>query len=95
MFSGDLTLAGQAATVVLVYRTAAVCSAWRVQRSPAPHDYWTFRATATRVDPFLIRQKDLLFRTTLKGSAICWPVLTLVHDARTQTLSGALAPPVS
>ena len=93
MFSGDLTLAGQAATVVLVYRTAAVCSTWRVQRSP--QNYWTFSAQVQRVDPFLIRQKDLLFRTTLKGSAICWPVLTMVHDARAHTLSGALAPPVS
>lgn len=93
MFSGDLTLRGQEGTVVLVYRTAAVCRSWTVQRSP--QGYWTLSAQVQRVDPFILRQKDLLFRAPRKGGYFCWPVLSVSLHEPSHTLSGTLGPPVS
>jgi hypothetical protein len=92
MFQGEVTLRGLEAQVVWFYHTAAVCKSWRVNRGP--QGYWTFSAQAQRADRFQLRQRELIFRVTLKGQYQTWPVLAVTLHEPTMTLSGTLGQPL-
>ena len=91
----ELTLRGQAATIVYGYRTAAALTAWRVaRRVDEKTNAWGWTLTATlgpQVDRFQLRQRGLLFTAPRRGGFWLWPVRTVQVGER--TLVAALEPP--
>jgi hypothetical protein len=96
VFVGPVALRGAEATIVWGYHTAAVCSAWTVERSAAPRSgagppTWTLRATLARADPFKLRQAPLKFTAPRRGGFFCWPILSVTVGAA--SLTAHLGPP--
>ena len=86
-----LTLHGAAATILWGYRPAAVLRSWRI----AKHEgQWLLAATLVRSEPFMCRQKGLLFTAPHeKGRDGFWAWQVLSLDLGTQHLRARLGPP--
>lgn len=70
-----LFLHGTVGAIAWGYHKAAELSSWRVQKNAKGE--WTLTATATRIDPFCLRQTQptLLFTAPkINGPPWCWPV---------------------
>jgi len=91
MFSGSVTLKGGDGAIVWGYRTAATITSWTCGRSQ--QGTWTLRATVQRADPFLLKQRPLMFTAPRVGGRFAWPVVAVTVAAL--SLSAQLGPPES
>lgn len=83
-----LTLHGGPGALVLGYKDAVVLRTWRI----AKHEgQWTLTGTVGRVDPFLSRQRPLLFSAPRPGGFWAWPITDL--ELGVQQLTAKLGPP--
>ena len=87
MFDG-LVVTGGEATISWAWHTAAVCRTWRIHKSKKSG--WSLVATVTRVDPFKLQQRPLLFNVPRKGGYWCWPVKAVTVMG--QQITAALGP---
>jgi hypothetical protein len=69
----ELVVTGGEATISWAWHTAAVCRSWRIYKSRT-RAQWSLVATVTRVDPYKLQQRPLLFNAPRKGGYWCWPV---------------------
>ena len=69
----ELVVTGGEATISWAWHTAAVCRSWRIYKSRT-RAQWSLVATVTRVDPYKLQQRPLLFNAPRKGGFLCWPV---------------------
>lgn len=83
-----LRLKGTTGTVVWGYRTAVVLRAWSMARHEGQ---WRLSGRVARVDPFLSRQRPLLFTAPRRGGFWAFPVMDL--QVGTEQLSARLGPP--
>lgn len=66
-----ITLRGAAASILWSYHTAAELRSWRIRKHEGQ---WRLSGTLTRVEPFQIRQKPLLFTAPRVGGFWCWGI---------------------
>ena len=83
-----ITLHGGPASLVLGYKDAVVLRTWRITKADGR---WTLTATVARVDPFLSRQRPLVFAAPRPQGFWCWPLVDLQLGAT--HLSATLGPP--
>lgn len=85
----ELVVTGGEATISWAWHTAAVCRAWRIYKVRGKTQ-WSLVATVTRVDPYKLQQRPLLFNAPRKGGYWCWPVKAVtVQDKQ---ITAALGP---
>lgn len=84
-----LALHGGAATLLWGHREAAVLGAWRIER--AARGRWQLSATVTRVNPYHVRQRPLLFTAPRARGFWAWGVESVTVGPR--TLQATLGPP--
>jgi hypothetical protein len=85
----ELVVTGGEATISWAWHTAAVCRSWRIYKSRT-RAQWSLVATVTRVDPYKLQQRPLLFNAPRKGGYWCWPVKAVtVQDKQ---ITAALGP---
>lgn len=76
-----LLLHGDRGQIAWGWHTAAEIASWRVAKNDKGE--WTLTATATRVDPFYLRQTQpsLLFTAPkVHGPPWCWPVQEITYQ---------------
>jgi hypothetical protein len=83
-----ITLRGSAAALMLGYKDAVVLKSWAITKTDGQ---WTLRATVARVDPYLSRQRPLLFTAPRPGGFWAWGVESV--DVGTSSLVAKLGPP--
>lgn len=59
---------------MLGYRDAVVLKTWAIAKSEG---HWTLTAAIARVDPYLSRQRPLLFTAPRPGGFWAWPLVDL------------------
>jgi hypothetical protein len=89
VFQG-VTLHGGPASLLWGYRTAAVLTSWRITR--VKRGRWALAATVSRVDPFQLRQRPLLFTAPRARGFWAWGVISL-DEVTPRTISATLGPP--
>jgi hypothetical protein len=86
-----LTFHGGTASLLWGYRTAAVFRTWKIYKHEGQ---WMLAGTLVRVEPFMCRQKGLLFTAPHeKGRDGFWAWAVLSLDVGTHQLLARLGPP--
>lgn len=85
----SVTLHGSVGALVLGYRDAVTLTTWTIARTA--EGTWTLTALVKRVDPYLSRQRPLLFTAPRPGGFWAWPLVDLQLGER--GLMATLGPP--
>ena len=84
----NVTLRGAAGALMLGYKDAVVVTSWAIAKVEGA---WTLTARVGRADPYLARQRPLLFTAPRPGGFWAWPLIDL--QLGTSQLVAKLGPP--
>lgn len=84
----SVTLRGSAGALVLGYKDAVTLTTWTIAKTEGQ---WKLTALVKRVDPYLSRQRPLLFTAARPGGYWAWPLVDLQLGER--GLIATLGPP--
>lgn len=66
---------GEAASILWGYHPAAVVKRWSITRSEKEPGKWTLTAVVDRLEPFMLRQRPLLFTAPRQKAGFwLWPI---------------------